>query len=350
MGGTFQIGTRSIGPGQPIYIIAEMSANHNQDFEIAKQIIHAAKEAGADAIKLQTYTPDTLTISSNSEYFHINEGSLWDGRSLYDLYNEAHMPWEWQPELIKVARDIEIDLFSTAYDPTAIDFLENLNVPAHKIASFELIDISLIQKMARTGKPLFISTGMGTFSEIREALNTARNAGAKDIALFKCTSAYPAPYKEMNLLTIRDMADKFKVPIGLSDHTLSIAIPVAAVPLGVSIIEKHITLSRDIKGPDSEFSIEPTEFKEMVDAIRASELALGRVHYGANEEESKSLIFRRSLFVVKDVRKGDTLTSENIRSIRPSYGLPPKYVDKILGNKAARNIKKGTPLSWDLIE
>ena len=344
-----QINGRSIGTGYPTYIVAEMSANHNQDFDQAVRILYAAKEAGADAVKLQTYTPDTLTIPSDKEYFRIGGGTLWDGRTLYDLYGEAYMPWEWQPKLKEIADEIGIDLFSTAFDPTAVDFLEQMGVPVHKVASFEIVDIPLIEKMARTGKPLIISTGMATLGEIEEAVQAARRAGATQIALLKCTSAYPAPPEEMNLRTIPHMAEAFSVPVGLSDHTLGIAVPVAAVALGACIVEKHFTLSRDIPGPDSAFSLEPHELKAMVEAIRTVEKALGEVHYGVSEREAQSRIFRRSLFVVRDMRAGEVFTDENVRSIRPGYGLPPKYLPEILGRRTVRDVEKGTPLSWDLI-
>ncbi len=345
-----EIGVRKVGPGQRVYIVAEMSANHNQDFDQAVRILHAAKEAGADAVKLQTYTPDTLTIQSDKEYFRIGKGTLWEGKTLYDLYSEAYMPWEWQPKLKKIADEIGIDLFSTAFDPTAVDFLEEMGVPVHKVASFEIVDIPLIEKMASTGKPLIISTGMATLSEIEEAIRAARNAGATQIALLKCTSAYPAPPEEINLRTIPHLAKAFGVPVGLSDHTLGIAVPVAAVALGVCIVEKHFTLSRDIPGPDSAFSLEPHEFKAMVEAIRTVEKATGKVHYGTGEQEAKSRVFRRSLFVVKDMKAGEVFTEENVRSIRPGYGLHPRYLSEVLGRRAIQDIKRGTPLQWSLID
>jgi N-acetylneuraminate synthase len=344
-----EINGRRVGHGYPVYIVAELSANHNQNFEQAVALIHAAKEAGADAVKLQTYTPDTLTIPSEKEYFRIGGGTLWNGRTLYDLYSEAYMPWEWQPKLKEIADDIGIDLFSTAFDATAVDFLEEMGVPVHKVASFEIVDIPLIEKMARTGKPLIISTGMATLGEIEEAVQAARRAGATQIALLKCTSAYPAPPEEMNLRTIPHLAEAFGVPVGLSDHTLGIAVPVAAVALGACIVEKHFTLSRDIPGPDSAFSLEPHEFKAMVEAIRTVEKALGKVHYGITEQEAKSRVFRRSLFVVKDMKAGEMFTEENVRSIRPGYGLHPRHLNDVLGRRAARDIKRGTPLSWELI-
>ena len=340
---------RRIGRGEPVYVVAEVSANHNQSFEQAVALIRAAKEAGADAVKLQTYTPDTLTIKCDSDLFTLPEGSLWAGKTLYDLYGEAYMPWEWQPKLKEIADDIGIDLFSTAFDPTAVDFLEEMGVPVHKVASFEIVDIPLIEKMARTGKPLIISTGMATLGEIEEAVQAARRAGATQIALLKCTSAYPAPPDEMNLRTIPHLSEAFGLPVGLSDHTLGIAVPVASVALGACIVEKHITLSRDIRTPDGAFSLEPHEFKAMVGAIRTVEKALGTVHYGVSEQEAKSRVFRRSLFVVKDMKVGEVFTEENVRSIRPAYGLHPRHLNDVLGRRAAQDIKEGTPLSWELL-
>ena len=345
MGPCVEINGRYIGPGYLTYIVAEMSANHNQDFDQAVKIVEAAREAGADAIKLQTYTPDTLTIDCDNEYFQIR-GTLWDGRTLYDLYGEAYMPWEWQPKLKVIAEEIGIDLFSTAYDSSAVDFLEEVGVPVHKIASFENVDILLIEKMARTGKPLIISTGMVTLGEIEEAVQAARNAGATQIALLKCTSAYPAPPGEMNLRTIPHLSEAFNVPVGLSDHTLGIAVPVAAVAMGACIIEKHFTLSRDIPGPDSAFSLEPHEFKTMVESVRVAEKALGQVSYRVTEHEAASRVFRRSLFVVKDVKAGEVFTEENVRCIRPGHGLPPRHLKDVLGQRAAHDVERGTPLSW----
>jgi len=326
-----------------------MSANHNMDFDQAVKILRAAKDAGADAVKLQTYTPDTMTIKSDRPEFRISSGTIWDGRILYDLYSEAYMPWEWQPKLKEIANDMGLDLFSTAFDSTAVDFLEEMNVPVHKVASFEIVDIPLIEKMAKTGKPLIISTGMATLAEIDEAVSAAKGAGASQIALLKCNSAYPAPPEEMNLRTIPHMAEGFGVPVGLSDHTLGIEVPIAAVAVGACIIEKHFTLSRDIPSPDRAFSIEPHELKALVNAVRTAEKALGRVYYGVSEKETQSRVFRRSLFVVKDMKAGETFTEENVRSIRPGYGLPPKFLKEVLGRKSTRDIKCGTPLSWDCI-
>ncbi len=340
---------REIGNGCPVYIIAEMSANHGQDFDQAIRIIQAAREAGADAIKLQTYTPDTLTVDCDNEYFQIGRGTIWEGRRLYDLYQEAYTPWEWQPKLKEIAEDLGLDLFSSPFDATAVDFLEKMDVPAYKIASFELVDLPLIRRVARTGKPVIMSTGMATLAEIDEAVRTAREAGATQIALLKCTSAYPALPEEMNLGTIPHLAAAFQVPAGLSDHTLGIAVPVAGVALGACIVEKHFTLSRSLPGPDSTFSLEPQEFKAMVAAIRVAEKALGGVNYEVTEQEAASRVFRRSLFVVKDMKAGERFTEENIRSVRPGYGLHTRYWGDILKKRAKIDLAAGTPLNFDVI-
>jgi N-acetylneuraminate synthase len=345
----FTIGDRQIGAGQPVYVVAELSANHNQDFEQAVRLVQACKESGADAVKVQTYTPDTITIRSDRECFQIRGGTLWDGRTLYELYGEAHTPWDWQPKLKRVANDLGLDFFSSAFDSTAVDFLESMGVPAYKLASCELVDIPLLQKISRTGKPLIISTGMATIEEIEEAVETARQAGAGQIALLRCTSAYPALPCEMNLRTIPELARRFEVPVGLSDHTMDIAVPVAAVALGACIIEKHFTLSRSLKGPDSAFSLEPSEFKAMVGAVRVAEKSLGEVHFGLTDSERSSRVFRRSLFVVQDVRRGEPFSEENVRSIRPGHGLHTRHLPEVVGKRASRDIKRGTPLNWDLV-
>jgi pseudaminic acid synthase len=345
----FKIGSRQIRFGQPVYVVAEISANHNHNFDQAIGLIQAAKEAGADAVKLQTYTPDTITIASASQHFRIAGGTLWDGRSLHDLYAEAYTPWEWQPKLKMAADELEIDLFSSPFDSTAVDFLEGMDMPAYKVASCEVVDLPLIQKISGTGKPLIISTGMATIDEIEEAVKTARDAGANQIALLKCTSAYPAAPEEMNLRTIPELARRFEVPVGISDHSMEIAIPIAAVALGACIIEKHLTLSRSLTGPDSSFSLEPHEFKAMVNAVRVAEKALGEIHFGPTESERSSRVLRRSLFVVEDVGQGDAFTKENVRSIRPGHGLHTRHVVEIIGKRAARDIERGTPLTWDLV-
>jgi pseudaminic acid synthase len=346
---TIRIGSRQIGIGLPVYLVAEMSANHNQSFDRAVEIVHAAKESGADAIKLQTYTPDTMTLACDRTEFHIQGGTIWDGRTLHDLYREAFTPWEWQPRLKKITEDLEMDFFSTAFDPTSVDFLEKIQVPVHKIASFELVDVPLIQRIARTGKPMIFSTGMASLEEIEEAVQSAREAGAAEIALLKCSSSYPAPPEEMNLRTIPEMSRRFGVPVGLSDHTMGIAVPVAAIALGACIIEKHLTLSRSIPGPDSSFSLEPQEFKMMVEAVRTAEKSLGAVKFGPSAREESSKVFRRSLFVVQDMEPGAEFTAGNVRSIRPADGLHPRHLQEILGKRAAREIKKGTPLKWEFV-
>jgi N-acetylneuraminate synthase len=349
MSAQITIGKRTIGVGKPVYVIAEISANHHQNFDEAVNIIRAAKDAGADAVKLQTYTPDTMTIASDRKEFRVGGGTIWDGRNLFELYREAYTPWEWQPKLKQVANDLGLDLFSTPFDASAVEFLEKMDVPAHKLASFELVDLPLIRIMARTGKPLIMSTGMASVEEIEEALRTARENGARQIALLKCTSAYPAAPEEMNLRTIPELSRRFDVPAGLSDHTMGIAAPVAAVALGACIIEKHITLSRSVPGPDSAFSLEPPEFKAMVDAVRVAEKALGEVHFGASEREASGRAFRRSLFVVENLKRGELFTAVNVRAIRPGYGLHTRHLQEILGRQAARDIERGTPLSWDLV-
>lgn len=346
---SIRIGNRTIGRGNPVYIIAELSANHHQDLRQAVRLIDAAKEAGADAIKLQTYTPDTITIRSDREPFQIRGGTLWDGRTLHDLYGEAFTPWEWHAELQQKALSCGMAFFSSPFDASAVDFLESLNVPAYKIASPELVDIPLIEKAAGTGKPLIMSTGMATAEEIDEALAAARAAGADQIALLKCTSAYPSPPQEMNLSMIPALAERLGVPVGLSDHSMGIAVPIAAVALGACIIEKHLTLSRAVKGPDSEFSLEPNEFKAMVDAVRTAELAIGKPEFQVGEKEKATRAFRRSLFVVEDVKAGDIFTARNVRSIRPGNGLHTRHIGEIMGQRAAHDIERGTPLRWDLI-
>ena len=345
-----RIGQRLVGPGHPVYVIAEVSANHHQKFDEAVKIIHAAKAAGCDAIKLQTYSADTITIACDREPFRVGGGTLWDGRLLHDLYAEAYTPWEWQPKLKQVANDLGLDLFSTPFDDTAVDFLEEMKVPAHKVASFEIVDIPLIRKVARTGKPLILSTGMATLEEIEEAVQSAREAGATQIALLKCSSAYPAAPEGMNLRAIPELARRYSVPAGLSDHSMGIAVPVAAVALGACIIEKHITLSRSEPGPDSAFSLEPYEFKAMVDAVRVAEKALGQLQFGPSEREASSLKFRRSLFVVEDLKEGQPFTRKNVRSIRPADGLHPRHLDEVVGRRATCDIERGTPLRWTMVE
>ncbi|MES2176547.1 MAG: pseudaminic acid synthase [Gemmatimonadota bacterium] len=346
---TIQIGNRTIGVGHPVYIIAEMSANHNRSFDEAVRIVEAAKAAGADAIKLQTYTADTITIDSNAPEFQI-EGTVWHGRTLHDLYAEASTPWEWQPRLKEVADHLGLDLFSSPFDSSAVDFLEAMGVPAFKIASFENVDIGLLRRVARTGKPVIVSTGMAELAEIDEAVRALRSASVNGVALLHCVSAYPAPADAMNLRTIADLSERFSAPAGLSDHTLGIAVPVTATALGACIIEKHLTLSRSVPGPDSTFSLEPDEFRAMVDGVRQAEQSLGSVAYGINAADEATRKLRRSLFVVEQVRAGETFTERNVRSIRPAAGLHTRYLDSVIGQKAARDIARGTPLSWDLVD
>lgn len=346
---SIEIAGRKIGPGEPTFVVAEVSANHNQSFERAEKIVRAAKAAGADAVKLQTYTADTLTLDSDQEPFRIGSGTLWEGRTLHALYQEAFTPWEWQPKLQKLAESLGLVLFSTPFDPTAVDFLEEMGVPAYKVASFELVDLPLIRKIAATGKPMILSTGMATLGEIEEAVATARAAGARELALLKCTSAYPAPPGEANLRMIPHLAATFGVPAGLSDHTLSDEVAVAAVALGACILEKHLTLSRKDPGPDSAFSLEPDELRRLVASVRTTEQSLGGIRYGLSATEEPSRTFRRSLFAVADVAEGEPFTPVNVRSIRPGHGLHPRHLEAVLGAVAARDVARGTPLSWDLI-
>ena len=349
MASWIEIGDQRIGHGYPVYIVAELSANHAQSYEQAVKLVEAAKHAGADAIKLQTYTPDTLTIDSDRDPFRIRGDNLWSGQTLYQLYSKAYMPWEWQPKLQQLTDQLGLDLFSTPFDVTATDFLAKMDVPAYKIASFEIGDLQLLRAVAETRKPIIMSTGMATFEEIDESVRTIRLAGANQVALLKCTSAYPAQATEMNLRTIPHLAEAFSVAVGLSDHTLDIAVPIAAVAVGACIIEKHLTLSRATGGPDSAFSLEPNEFKDMVQAVRIAESALGNVCYGISDHEVSSRLFRRSLFVVRDVKSGEMFTTDNVRSIRPGDGLHTRYWDDIIGNRASQNIARGTPLSWDMV-
>ncbi|GAA5495482.1 pseudaminic acid synthase [Rubritalea halochordaticola] len=346
---TIEIAGRKIGPGHPCYIIAELSANHGQKIDNALALVKVAKDAGADAIKLQTYRANTITIDCDTEPFMIRKGTSWEGRRLYDLYEEAHTPWEWHQAIFEEAAKHGLHCFSSPFDDTAVDFLENLNAPAYKIASFEIVDHGLIARCAATKKPMIISTGMASKEEIAEAVQVARDNGCTQLALLKCVSAYPAPPEEMNLSTIADLQQSFDCPAGLSDHTLGTTIPVAAATLGASIIEKHFTLRRADGGPDSHFSLEPHEFKDMVSSVRAAQSAIGTPSYQLTPSQEASRMFRRSLFAVKNIAAGETFTTENIRSIRPAHGLPPKDLPKILGKTATNFIPFGTPLSWDII-
>lgn len=345
-----QIGSHAIGSGRRCFLIAELSANHGQDYEVAARSLEAMKKAGADAVKVQTYTADTITLACDTPPFRIKGGTLWDGRTLHDVYAEASMPWEWQPRLQALAHDLGLEFFSSPFDHSAVDFLESLHVPAHKIASFEVVDLPLLQKVASTGKPVIMSTGMATLPEIEEALTTLREAKSGPVALLKCTSAYPAAPEEMNLRTIPDMAARFGVPIGLSDHTMGHTVPVAAVALGACIVEKHFILSRAMGGPDAPFSMEPAEFQAMAEAIRTTEAALGGISYERTPKDEKMTAFRRSLFISADVAAGEPLTPANVRSVRPADGLHPRHWQEVLGRKAARPLTKGTPLDLDMME
>ncbi len=346
----FNISNRKIGLNESTFIIAELSANHLQNLNLAVDTIKAMKESGADAVKLQTYTPDTITIDSDNQYFHIDQGTIWDGKTLYQLYQEAYTPWEWQPKLKKIAEDLGLICFSSPFDKKSVDFLEEMNVPAYKVASFEITDIPLIEYIASKGKPVIISTGIATLADIEEAVNVCRRMGNDQIALLKCTSAYPAPLEESNLRTIPNLADTFNTVVGLSDHTLGISAPLASVALGAKIIEKHFIIDRKMGGPDAAFSMEPDEFKSMVGAVRDVEKALGNVNYDLTEKTTKSRDFSRSLFVVQDIKAGESLTEENVRSIRPGFGLHPRHFRQIIGKKVRTDIKRGTPLDWTLVE
>jgi pseudaminic acid synthase len=339
---------RRIGRSHPPYVIAEMSGNHNGEIGRAFRLIDAAAEAGADAVKLQTYTADTITIDHDGPGFRL-EGGLWDGRTLHELYREAQTPWDWHAPLFEHARRRGITIFSSPFDATAIDLLESLGAPAYKIASFELVDLPLIRRAARTGKPLVMSTGLATLGEIEEAVAAARGGGATEILLLHCTSAYPTPPEEANLRTMAHMASGFAVPVGLSDHTMGMAVPVAAVALGAVAIEKHFTLARADGGPDAAFSLEAPELKEMVAACRAAWAALGQVDYGVSPGEGGGRFVRRSLYVVADVAAGTPLTEANVRSIRPGFGLLPKHLPDVLGRRATRALTRGEPLDWSMI-
>lgn len=345
----FSIGSKQIGNCHPVYIIAEISANHNHNIQEAIDLIHIAAECGADAVKIQTYTPDTMTIDSDKEYFQIGKGTVWEGKSLYQLYGEAYTPWDWTPRLIEESKKVGITLFSSPFDSTAVDFLEELDMPAHKIASFELVDHHLIASVAKTGKPVIMSTGMASLSEIAAAVEVLETNGCSDYALLKCTSGYPADPREMNLRTIPHLAEIFGHPAGLSDHTLGTAVPVAAVAMGACIVEKHFIKARSNGGPDAGFSLEPDELRQLVESIRMTEQALGEVRFEVSEREAASRIFRRSLFFVADLEQGDELTEANVRCIRPGYGIAPKHLPNILGRKAKAPISRGTPVSWDLL-
>lgn len=341
------IAGRSVGRSHPTYVIAEMSANHNGSFDKAVELVRAAARAGADAIKLQTYTADTMTLDSKDPIFRIDSGTLWDGTTLYELYARASTPWEWQPKLFALAAELGIHCFSSPFDATAVDFLEQLGAPAYKIASFEIVDLPLIERVSQTGKPVIISTGMATLPEIDEAVQAAHSAGAQQIALLACSSAYPSAPESARLSRVKHLAERFDVVTGFSDHTLGIPVAVAAAALGASIVEKHLCLSRADPGADSAFSLEPDEFKAMVDGIRAAQAAVGDPAYGPSEGERSSLDFRRSLFVVREVKKGERFTPENVRAIRPAGGLHTRHLKEVLESSAALDVPRGTPLAWE---
>ncbi len=340
---------RSIGPGKPPYIVAELSGNHNGDIDRALALIDAAKEAGADAVKLQTYTADTITLDHDGPGFVIEHG-LWQGRRLYELYREAHTPWDWHEALFERARTAGIAVFSSPFDETAVDLLESLGAPAYKIASFEAIDLPLIRRCAETGKPLIISTGMANLEEIGDAVTEAGSAGVGGLILLHCTSGYPTPPDQMNLRTIADLADRFDVVTGLSDHTLGVDVPVAGIAQGAALIEKHVTLRRADGGPDAVFSLEPEELARMCEACRNAWAALGQPTYDRQQAEAENAQFRRSLYATADIEEGAALTPDNVRSIRPGFGLAPKHLPEVIGRRASRRIARGTPLDWDLLQ
>ncbi len=340
-----QIANRTIGEEQPVFIIAELSANHNGSLEVAIETIRAAKRAGADAIKLQTYTADTLTIDCDNEYFQINQGTLWDGKTLYNLYKEAYTPWEWHEQLFKIAEEEGLICFSSPFDISSVDLLESLNAPAYKIASFEIQDIPLIEYAASKGKPIILSTGIAEEHDIQLAIDTCKNAGNDQIVVLKCTSSYPAPLELANMKTMQDMHKRFNVQVGLSDHTFGNTVPIVATSLGACVIEKHFILNKSIGGPDADFSLDEEEFTSLVQDVRNAEKAMGKVTYALSEKVQKNKKFARSLFVVKDIKAGEVITHKNVRSIRPGYGLHPKYLKDILGKTINQDLERGSPLA-----
>ncbi len=338
------LGKREIGAGKPVFIIGEMSGNHNMDFCRAKKLIDAAANAGVDAVKLQTYTPETMTINCDKDYFQVKVNQAWVGKTLYDLYQSAYTPWEWQPKLKKYAETKGLILFSTPFDASAVDFLENMNNPVYKIASFETNDIPLLKKVGKTRKPVLISRGLTSFDDLKFAIKILKENGAAEIAVLHCISAYPAEYDQMNLKTIIDLQEKFDMPIGISDHTLGSLIPITSVALGACIVEKHFTLKRSDGGPDAAFSLEEAELKNLVVDIRNQEKALGKISYEPGKREKENLVFKRSIFIVENIEKGERFTENNIRIIRPGYGAEPRYYESILGRRSTRNLKRGEPL------
>lgn len=345
-----KIADKFIGKKHPPFVIAEMSGNHNQSLERALEIVEAAAKTGVHALKIQTYTPDTMTLDLDEREFHISDpNSLWAGTSLYKLYGEAYTPWEWHKPIFDRARELGIIAFSTPFDDTAVDFLESLNVPCYKIASFENTDLPLIRRVAATGKPLIISTGMATIAELDDTVQAAREAGCKDFILLKCTSTYPASPENTNILTIPHMREMFNCEVGLSDHTMGVGVSVASVAMGATVVEKHFTLNRADGGVDSSFSMEPAEMTQLVIETERAWQSLGKVSYGATEAEKKSIIFRRSLYVVQDMKAGDIFSSDNLRAIRPGLGLPTKFIEQFVGKRITCDVKRGTPLTWNLL-
>ncbi len=345
-----RIGSKIISQDSPTFIVAEMSGNHNMDFDRAVEILKAAREAGADAVKIQTYTADTITLDCDDPCFQITQGTLWDGITLHKLYQTAYTPWEWQPRLKKMAEEMGLLLFSSPFDFSSVDFLEEMDVPAYKIASFEITDIPLIRKVARLGKPVILATGIARLADIELAVQTCREEGNEQVILLKCCSAYPTPYEDVNLRTIPNLAETFQCLAGLSDHTMGTAVATGAVALGAKMVEKHMTLCRSDGGPDAAFSMEPQEFKEMVDNIRILEKALGKVTYDLSDKQAREREHSRSLFVAQDMKAGDVFTPENLRSVRPADGLHTKYYEQLLGRRISRDAKKGTPMAWSLVE
>lgn len=345
-----KIGNKVVGENAPAFIVGELSGNHNQKYDLAVKTIKAMVKAGVDAIKLQTYTADTITIESDKPDFLITQGTLWDGRTLHKLYEEAYTPWEWQPKLKKIAEDLGVPLFSTPFDNTAVDFLEKMNVPAYKVASFEITDIPLIKYMASKGKPMLISNGVASLEDVKLAIDACKDVGNEQIILLKCTSTYPTPLEDVNLNTMPDLKSRFGTIVGISDHTMGISVPIAAVALGAKVIEKHVILDRSLGGVDSKFSLEPSELEQLVKSVREVEKALGKVTYKLTPKAFKERDHRRSLYVVKDIKKGSQITNENIRSIRPGFGLHPKYYEDIVGKKVTKDVDKGTRLTWDIVE
>jgi pseudaminic acid synthase len=350
MSENMKINGRMVGESAPVFVVAELSANHRKDLRVALDTVRAARDAGAEAIKLQHYKPGTITIDCDNNYFQIPQGTIWNAPSLYKLYEDAYMPWEWTERIMKTADECGLACFSTPFDTTAVDFLERLNVPAYKIASFEITDIPLIEYVAAKKKPIIISMGIADLNDITEALDACRRMDNHDIALLKCTSLYPAPLEETNLLTVTDINTRFKTIAGISDHTVGISVSIASVALGAKIVEKHFILDRSLGGPDASFSAEPGEFRDMTKAIREIEKALGTVTYELSDKVRKSREFSRSLFVIVDLEQGDTITAENVRSIRPGFGMHPKHLKTVLGMKVNRNVMRGTPLTWEILE